>query len=61
LDYFLHASNILLLASYSLRDILWLRALAVASSLVAMPFHLQTDELRVARSLQANGAEAEPV
>jgi hypothetical protein len=40
LDYFLHASNILLLASYSLRDMLWLRALAVASSLVAMPFYV---------------------
>ena len=39
-NYFIHAANILLLVAYSLRDILWLRVLAVASSLVAMPFYL---------------------
>ena len=32
LDYFIHAANILLLLAYSVRDILWLRLLAVASS-----------------------------
>ena len=40
LDYFIHAANILLLAAYSVRDILWLRLFAVASSLVAIPYFL---------------------
>jgi hypothetical protein len=40
LDYFIHAANILLLAAYSVRDILWLRVLAVASSLSAIPYFL---------------------
>jgi Popeye protein conserved region len=40
LDYFIHAANILLLAAYSVRDILWLRVLAVASSLAAIPYFL---------------------
>jgi hypothetical protein len=40
LDYFIHAANILLIAAYSVRDILWLRVLAVASSLSAMPYFL---------------------
>jgi CRP-like cAMP-binding protein len=37
-DYFIHAANFLLLAAYSVRDILWLRLLAVASSLSAIPY-----------------------
>ena len=40
LDYFIHAANILLIAAYSVRDILWLRVLAVTSSLAAMPYFL---------------------
>jgi hypothetical protein len=40
LDYFIHAANILLIAAYSVRDILWLRVLAVSSSLAAMPYFL---------------------
>jgi Popeye protein conserved region len=40
LDYFIHAANILLLAAYSVRDILWLRVLAVASALAAIPYFL---------------------
>jgi hypothetical protein len=40
LDYFIHAANILLLAAYSVRDILWLRVFAVASSLAAIPYFL---------------------
>src|ERR1700741_314792 len=39
-SYFLHAANILLLAAYSVRDILWLRLFAVASSLIAIPYFL---------------------
>jgi hypothetical protein len=39
-SYFLHAANILLLVAYSVRDILWLRLFAVASSLIAMPYFL---------------------
>jgi hypothetical protein len=40
LDYFIHAANILLLAAYSVRDILWLRVLAVTSSVAAIPYFL---------------------
>jgi hypothetical protein len=40
LNYFIHAANVLLLAAYSVRDILWLRLLAVASSVAAMPYFL---------------------
>lgn len=40
LDYFIHTANILMLLSYSVRDILWLRCLAVASALAAMPYFL---------------------
>ena len=29
-NYFIHAANVLLLVAYSVRDILWLRLLAVA-------------------------------
>jgi Cyclic nucleotide-binding domain/Popeye protein conserved region len=39
-DYFIHAANVLLLAAYSIRDILWLRLFAVASALVAIPYFL---------------------
>jgi CRP-like cAMP-binding protein len=39
-SYFLHAANILLLVAYSVRDILWLRLFAVASSLIAMPYFI---------------------
>jgi CRP-like cAMP-binding protein len=37
-DYFIHACNILMLAAYCVRDILWLRLFAVAASLIAMPY-----------------------
>jgi hypothetical protein len=40
LDYCIHAANIALLAAYSVRDILWLRLFAVASSMIAMPYFL---------------------
>jgi Cyclic nucleotide-binding domain len=40
LDCFIHAANILLLAACSVRDNLWLRVLAMASSLAAMPYFL---------------------
>jgi Popeye protein conserved region len=40
IDLFIHAANILLLLTYSVTDILWLRLLAVASSLAAMPYFL---------------------
>ena len=48
-SYFLHAANVLLLLAYSVRDILWLRLLAVAASLISMPyFILQPEPLREA-------------
>jgi Popeye protein conserved region len=37
-DYFIHGANVLLLLAYSVRDILWLRLFALASSLIAMPY-----------------------
>jgi hypothetical protein len=40
INYFIHVANILLLAAYSVRDILWLRLFAVASSLIAIPYFL---------------------
>ena len=39
-DYLVHASNILLLVSYSVRNILWLRWFAVAAALTNMPYFL---------------------
>lgn len=39
-NYFIHAANILLLFAYLLRDMLWLRILALGSSLCAMPYFL---------------------
>jgi Popeye protein conserved region len=39
-DYFAHASNVLLLISYSVRDILWLRWFAVAAAFIVMPYYL---------------------
>jgi len=40
IDHCIHAANILLLAAYSVRDILWLRLFAVASSLIAIPYFI---------------------
>ena len=37
-NYFIHAANILLLVAYTVRDILWLRLFALASSLIALPY-----------------------
>lgn len=38
LNHFIHAANLLLLVAYSVRDILWLRLFALASSLIAIPY-----------------------
>jgi hypothetical protein len=38
LNWFFHAANIILVVGYSVRDVLWLRLLAAASSLIALPF-----------------------
>ena len=40
LDAFIHAANILLLLAYSVRDMMWLRLLAVTSALSALPYFL---------------------
>jgi CRP-like cAMP-binding protein len=37
-SYFIHAANVLLLLAYSVRDILWLRLCALASSMIAIPY-----------------------
>lgn len=37
-NYFIHAANVLLLIAYTVRDILWLRLFALASSLIAIPY-----------------------
>ena len=39
-DYLVHLSNILLLVSYSVRDMLWLRWFAVAAALINIPYFL---------------------
>jgi hypothetical protein len=39
-DYFIHGANVLLVVAYSVRDILWLRMFAVASSLISVPYFL---------------------
>src|SRR5215472_17380842 len=45
-EYLVHFSNILMLVSYSVRDILWLRWFAVAAALTNIPyFLLQRDVL----------------
>ena len=38
-NYLLALANILLLVGYSVRDVLWLRLLAAASSLIAIPYY----------------------
>ncbi len=40
LNLLVHGSNLLLLVAYSVRDILWLRAFAVAAALTNIPFFL---------------------
>ena len=45
-EYLVHFSNVLLLISYSVRDILWLRWFAVAAAVANVPYYLaQTDVL----------------
>jgi len=39
-DYLVHFSNVLMLMSYSVRDILWLRWFAVAAALTNIPYFL---------------------
>ena len=39
-DYLVHFSNVLMLAAYSVRDILWLRWFAVAAAVSAIPYYL---------------------
>ena len=36
-NYFIHAGNVLLLIAYRVRDILWLRLVAVAAALITIP------------------------
>ena len=43
--YLVHFSNILMLVSYSVRDILWLRWFAVAAALTNMPYFLLQPEI----------------
>jgi CRP-like cAMP-binding protein len=40
LDYLVHFSNVLMLAAYSVRDILWLRWFAVAAAVTNIPYFL---------------------
>jgi CRP-like cAMP-binding protein len=40
IDYLVHFSNVLMLAAYSVRDILWLRWFAVAAALTNIPYFL---------------------
>lgn len=46
IDYLVHVSNVMLLISYSVRNILWLRWFAVASAVIEIPYYLgQTNVL----------------
>lgn len=44
-EYLVHFSNVLMLVSYSVRDILWLRWFAVAAALTNMPYFLFQREI----------------
>ena len=44
-DYLVHFSNILLLVSYSVRDMLWLRWFAVAAAITNIPYFLLQSEV----------------
>src|SRR5262245_36610696 len=44
-DFLVHLSNALLLVSYSLREMLWLRWFAVAAVLVEIPYFLVQHEV----------------
>ena len=45
-EYFLHASNITRVFSFSAKDVLWLRVFAILASLIGLPyFYLQTTVL----------------
>ena len=48
INFFLNLANFILVVGYSVRDILWLRLLAAASSLIALPYYffLQPTPLR---------------
>lgn len=42
-EYFLHASNITRVFSFSSKDVMWLRVFAILSSMIGLPyFYLQT-------------------
>ena len=43
-NYLVHFSNVLMLVSYSVRDILWLRWFAVAAALTNIPYFLAQPE-----------------
>jgi CRP-like cAMP-binding protein len=45
LDILAHASNVLLLIAYSVRDILWLRWFAVAAAITVIPYYLFRPEI----------------
>jgi len=45
LDYLVHFSNVLMLAAYSVRDILWLRWLAVGAALTNIPYFVLQDSV----------------
>ena len=44
-DYLVHFSNILMLVSYSVRDILWLRWFAVAAAVTVIPYYLMQSDI----------------
>jgi Popeye protein conserved region len=45
MDLLAHFSNVLLLVSYSVRDILWLRWFAVAAAITVLPYYLARPEI----------------
>ena len=45
LNLLVHFANVLLLISYSVRSMLWLRWFAVASAVTALPYYLAQEEV----------------
>jgi len=58
-NYLVHFSNVLMLVSYSVRDILWLRWFAVAAALTNIPYFLASSRPSISirsRASTWNGA-----
>jgi len=60
-DYLVHISNIMLLVSYSVRDILWLRWFAVGAALINIPYFPSRERALATGSLGTRIHRNQPV